>query len=148
MGNLVLARKPGESIDVYDPAGECFGRIVITQGKIRGNKSSIAINAPGYLSIMRSELLVEGTSEPVSKYFALGPDPIAAIASIGFTRELKGFARGAYEHESLPIFMWNRCGWQCHMVGSNAFYVPDSLASLKDYVLQVALAEMKMAGEK
>ena len=59
MGNLVLTRKPGESIDVYDPADACFGPIVITQGKISGGKSSIAIDAPKTLMSIRSELVVK-----------------------------------------------------------------------------------------
>ena len=57
MGNLVLRRKPGESIDVYDPANECFGPIIITQGKISAGTSSIAIDAPRNLVVKRSELV-------------------------------------------------------------------------------------------
>jgi sRNA-binding carbon storage regulator CsrA len=70
MGNLVLTRRPGESIDVYDPANAALGVIVITQGKITGKHSSIAIDAPRHLAIKRSELGGKGpeqVSEPVTK---------------------------------------------------------------------------------
>jgi sRNA-binding carbon storage regulator CsrA len=70
MGNLVLTRRPGESIDVYDPNNAALGVIVITQGKITGKHSSIAIDAPRHLAIKRSELGGKGpeqVSEPVTK---------------------------------------------------------------------------------
>ena len=58
MGKLVLTRKPGESIEIFDPASELV--IVITQGQVRGNKSSIAIDAPRHLEIRRAELAGKG----------------------------------------------------------------------------------------
>ena len=80
MGNLVLSRKPGESIDIYAPDDECFGPIVITQGKISGGKSSIAIDATRNLMIKRSEISDKQPSIE-NKHYSLGADPIAAIAS-------------------------------------------------------------------
>ena len=64
MGNLVLTREPGESIDIYDPDNAAIGVIVITQGKIRGKHSSIAIDAPRHLHVKRSEIS-DKKAEPV-----------------------------------------------------------------------------------
>ena len=64
MGNLVLTRKPGESIDIYDPDNASMGVIVITQGTIRGKHSSIAIDAPRHLHVKRSEIS-DKKAEPV-----------------------------------------------------------------------------------
>ena len=148
MGNLVLTRKPGKSIDVYDPDRAEMGVVKITQGKIIGNKSSIAIDAPRNLVIKRSELVgKEANILSENKYFSLGPDPIAAIRSIGFTRELTGFARGTYEHESLPLGM--RCvgsqqGWVCVLHRETVVLEPESFIELVSFVFQ----SMKMAGAK
>jgi sRNA-binding carbon storage regulator CsrA len=71
MGNLVLTRRPGESIDVYDPNNAALGVIVITQGKITGKHSSIAIDAPRHLAIKRSELGGKGPEQVSSVRQAL-----------------------------------------------------------------------------
>ena len=157
MGNLVLTRKPGESIDIYDPNNAAMGVIVITQGTIRGKHSSIAIDAPRNLMIKRSELVgKEADILSENKYYSLGPDPIAAIAALGFTRELTGFALGGYGHESLPMHVRNLSsqeGWVCV---SDDFTVNvkcsvdslESLDSLKDCVLRVALEELRKQAAK
>ena len=151
MGNLVLTRKPGESIDIYDPTDDRFGPIVITQGKISGGKASIAIDAPRNLHVKRSEI---SDKQPASenKYYSLGPDPIAAIKSIGFAREV-GYANGitAYVHESLPLDMrhlGSQDGWVCVCNGWELVHEAESFESLKDYVLGVALADLKARGAK
>jgi sRNA-binding carbon storage regulator CsrA len=60
MGKLVLSRKPGESIEIYDPTNEAMGVIILTQRNVRGNKSSIEIEAPKHLIIKRAELAGKG----------------------------------------------------------------------------------------
>ena len=150
MGNLVLTREPGESIDIYDPDNAAIGVIVITQGKIRGKHSSIAIDAPRHLHVKRSEI---SDKPPASenKYYSLGPDPIAAIKSIGFTSEVGRFGALAYVHESLPLDMWHHGsqeGWMCVLNGEKVVHEAKSLESLKDYVLGIALAALKSRGAK
>jgi sRNA-binding carbon storage regulator CsrA len=152
MGNLVLTRKPGESIDVYDPADPFFGPIVITQGRVDSGKSSIAIDAPRNLMIKRSEVVgKEADILSENKYWLLGPDPLAAIAAIGFTREVSLFGCNAYQHETLPLDMrheGSQRGWVCVVVGERVGHRCESLESLKDYVLGVALQELKKRGAK
>lgn len=144
MGKLVLTRKPGESIDIYDPADGCFGAIVITQGKISGQHSSIAIEAPRNVHIKRSE--ISGKEQP-NKYFALGEDPLAAIAAIGFTREVAMFGCNAYKHESLPLdmrFNDHRDGWRCVLEGDTVVLEPESFIELVTFVF----AAIKVTGAK
>ncbi len=151
MGNLVLTRKPGESIDVYDPADACFGPIVITQGKVGSGKSSIAIEAPKHLVIKRSELVGKEPNIPSeNKYYSLGPDPIAAIASLGFTRSVGMHGNAAYVHESLPLDMrhYAQQGWVCVYGGERVVLEPESFTELVSYVLGVALAELRKRGAK
>jgi len=152
MGNLVLTRKPGESIDVYDPADPCFGPIVITQGKVGVGKSSIAIDAPKNLVIKRSELVgKEPDILSENKYWLLGPDPLAAIAALGFRREVALFGIMAYQHETLPLDMRHEGssrGWVCVVLGERVGHRCESLDSLKDYVLGVALQELRKRGAK
>ena len=148
MGKLVLSRKPGESIDVYDPANECFGPIVITQGKISGGKSSIAIDAPKNVHVKRSEI---SDKQAENKYFWLGSDPLAAIAAIGFTRQVSLFGCYAYRHESLPLDMRHenhRDGWRCVLDGEEVVFAPDSIDALKDFLLGFALATLKARAAK
>lgn len=64
MGKLVLSRKINERIELFDPGNESFGVIVITQGKIRGNKSSISIEAPDNVRVKRAELATTVATEP------------------------------------------------------------------------------------
>lgn len=142
MGKLVLTRKPGESIDIYDPADGCFGAIVITQGKISGQHSSIAIEAPRNVHIKRSE--ISGKEQP-NKYFALGEDPLAAISAIGFTREVAMFGCNAYKHESLPLdmrFNDHRDGWRCVLDGDTVVLEPESFIELVTFVF----AAIKVTG--
>lgn len=144
MGKLVLTRKPGESIDIYDPADGCFGAIVITQGKISGQHSLIAIEAPRNVHIKRSE--ISGKEQP-NKYFALGEDPLAAIAAIGFTREVAMFGCNAYKHESLPLdmrFNDHRDGWRCVLEGDTVVLEPESFIELVTFVF----AAIKVTGAK
>jgi len=152
MGNLVLTRKPGQSIDVYDPERAEMGVVTIMQGKIRGNKSWIAIDAPKHMLIKRSELVgKEADILSENKYWLLGPDPLAAIAAIGFTREMTGFARGIHQHETLALDIQHdgsQRGWVCGVIGERAEHRCESLGSLKDYVLGVALVELKKRGAK
>jgi sRNA-binding carbon storage regulator CsrA len=148
MGNLVLTRKPGESIDVYDPADACFGPIVITQGKVGSGKSSIAIAAPKHLMIKRSELVGKEPNIPSdNKYYSLGQDPIAAIAALGFTRSVGMFGVTAYVHESLPLDMrhhGSQEGWVCVLYGETVVLKPESFIELVSFVFQ----SMKMRGVK
>jgi sRNA-binding carbon storage regulator CsrA len=152
MGNLVLTCKPGESIDVYDPTDACFGPIVITQGKISGGKSSIAIEVPLNLTIKRSELVgKEADILSENKYYLLGPDPLAAIAALGFTREVSLFGCYAYQHDTLPLDMrheGSQRGWVCVVLGERVGHRVESLESLKDYILSVALDELRKLGAK
>lgn len=50
MGNLALARRPGESIAIGPD-------IVVTVTKIEHSKVRLAIEAPAHVRIMRTELL-------------------------------------------------------------------------------------------
>tara|TARA_R110000868_G_scaffold246619_2_gene503215 strand:- start:96 stop:536 length:441 start_codon:yes stop_codon:yes gene_type:complete len=146
MGKLVLSRKPGESFDIYDPERAAMGVITITQGKIGGGKSSIAIDAPRHLHVKRSEI---SEKQPASdnKYFLLGPDPLAAIAALGFTREVAMFGCNAYRHETLPLDMRHenhRDGWRCVLDGETVVLEPESFIELVSFVS----AATKMAGAK
>lgn len=72
-----------------------------------------------------------------NKYFALGDDPIAAIAAVGFTKPLTGFARGAYQHESLPLdvrFSDHHEGWFVVKNGEEKVHWPASIDSLRVFV--------------
>ena len=60
MGSLVLRRKPGETIEIYDPSDEAAGVIIITQGSVGSGRSSIHIDAPKRYAIRRSELATKG----------------------------------------------------------------------------------------
>lgn len=63
-GGLVLMRKEGESFQLFDRRDGSFTPIVITQQKVHGNRSSLHINAPEYIGIVRSELESKGATEP------------------------------------------------------------------------------------
>jgi len=121
--------------------------VAVVTFKGHGN---IDIDSPKQLTIMRSELLgIE--DKPENKYYLLGPDPLAEIEALGFTREMTGFARGIYQHETLPLDMQHegsQRGWVCGVIGERAKHRCDSLESLKDYVLKVALAELRKRGAK
>ena len=152
MGNLVLSRKPGESIEVYDPADPCFGHIIITQGRVGSGKSSIAIDAPRNLMVKRSELVgKEADILSENKYYSLGLNPLAAIAALGFTREVSLFGFHAYQHDTLPLDMrheGSQRGWVCVVIGDRVGHPVKSLESLKDYMLTVAFDELKKRGAK
>ena len=60
MGSLVLRRKTGESIEIYDPSDESVGVIIITQGAVGSGRSAIQIDAPKRYTIRRSELAAKG----------------------------------------------------------------------------------------
>lgn len=62
-GGLVITRKECESFQLFDRRDGSFTPIVITQQKVHGNRSSLHINAPEYIGIVRSELAVKGESE-------------------------------------------------------------------------------------
>ena len=140
---LVVKRNVGQSIHVFDNG------LTVAVVTFKGH-GKIEIDSPKQLTIMRSELLgIE--DNPENKYFALGPDPLAAIASIGFTREMTGFARNIYQHETLPIDVrheGSQTGWLCVVIGERVGHRCDSLESLKDYVLGVALQELRKRGVK
>ena len=89
--------------------------------------------------------------EHENKYWLLGPDPLAAIAALGFTREMTGFARGIYQHETLALDIQHdgsQRGWVCGVIGERAKHRCESIQSLKDYVLGVALVELRKRGAK
>ena len=86
-----------------------------------------------------------------NKYFSLGDDPLAAIAAIGFTREVAMFGCNAYRHESLPLdmrFENHRDGWRCVLNGEEVVFAPDSIDGLKDFLLGFALATLKARSAK
>ena len=56
MGNLVLTRRPGESVNIFDGGGQSLGTVTI--GKVTGEKVRLAFCLPGCL-VMRSELCAE-----------------------------------------------------------------------------------------
>ena len=56
MGNLVLTRRPGESVYIFDGDGLPLGTVTI--GEVSGNKTRLAFYLPGY-RVMRSELCAE-----------------------------------------------------------------------------------------
>ena len=66
MGKLVLCRKEGESFELFDPTNEAFGVITITQQRIRGNKSSISIEAPANVRVKRTELATKPKKSEVA----------------------------------------------------------------------------------
>lgn len=55
-GGLVITRKEGESITLYDRRDGSELNIVLTQARIDGNKSKIHINAPEWVGIVRTEI--------------------------------------------------------------------------------------------
>jgi sRNA-binding carbon storage regulator CsrA len=59
-GGLVLSRKVGESFTLFDRRDGSFVPIVVTQEKIQGNRSSLHIDAPEYIGIVRTELTTNG----------------------------------------------------------------------------------------
>ena len=86
-----------------------------------------------------------------NKYFLLGDDPLAAIAAIGFTREVSLFGCNAYRHESLPLdmrFENHRDGWRCVLDGEEVVLAPDSIDALKDFLLGFALATLRARAAK
>jgi len=140
---LVVKRNVGQSMHVFDNG------LTVAVVTFKGH-GKIEIDSPKQLTIMRSELLgIE--DKPENKYFALGPDPLAEIEALGFTREMTGFARNIYQHETLALDMQHdgsQRGWVCGVIGERAEHRCESLESLKDYVLGVALQELKKRGAK
>jgi carbon storage regulator CsrA len=57
MGRLILTRRRGESILIYDPANEAMGRITVTQCEMGSRQSKIMIEAPDHVRILRAEVL-------------------------------------------------------------------------------------------
>ena len=56
MGNLVLTRKPGESVNIYDGGGQPLGAVTVAD--VSGKKIRLAFCLPG-CCVMRSELCAE-----------------------------------------------------------------------------------------
>jgi len=56
VGNLVLSRRPGESIKIFDGGGQSLG--TVTVGEVSGQKIRLAFYLPGCI-VMRSELCAE-----------------------------------------------------------------------------------------
>jgi len=56
VGNLVLTRRPGESVDVFDGGGQPVGTVAI--GEVSGKKVRLVFDLPGCL-VWRSELRAE-----------------------------------------------------------------------------------------
>lgn len=67
---LVLARKPGESIDLL--VGGCVIRIVMAE--LRGSSGLIGIEAPRSVRIVRSELQIVDAPKVVPKSFQPVPE--------------------------------------------------------------------------
>ncbi len=53
IGNLILSRKKGESITIFDPNDGTFQPIKIT---LYSGRASIGVRAAGRLTVIRSEL--------------------------------------------------------------------------------------------
>ena len=53
MGNLVLTRRPGESVNIFDGGGQSLGAVTVAE--VSGKKIRLAFCLPGCL-VMRSEL--------------------------------------------------------------------------------------------
>ena len=149
MGKLVLRRKPGESIRITHRTDKEAGVILITQRQVGSGRAFLEFEAPEHYLIVRSELIRSSANE--NKYYSLGPDPIAAIKSIGFTREVGRFGVIAYVHESLPLDMrhhGSQEGWVCVYGGERVVHKPDSFASLAAFAMAVALDELRKRGAK
>lgn len=89
-------------------------------------------------------------NQQTNKYFWLGDNPLAAIATLGFTCEVAMFGCNAYKHESLPLDMRHenhRDGWRCVLNGEEVVFAPDSIDGLKDFVLGFALATLRARAE-
>jgi sRNA-binding carbon storage regulator CsrA len=56
VGNLVVTRRPGESVNIFDGGGQSLGTVTI--GKVSGEKVRLAFCLPKFL-VMRSELCAE-----------------------------------------------------------------------------------------
>ena len=56
MGNLVLTRRPGESVNVFDGNGQSLGTVTVAE--VSGKKIRLAFYLPGYI-VMRSEFCAE-----------------------------------------------------------------------------------------
>ena len=141
---LVLRRNNGQSIKIYDPFDGTFGVITVTP---MGHQN-IRVEAPKHLAIERVEI---SDKQAENKYFWLGSDPLAAIAAIGFTREVSMFGCYAYRHESLPLDMRHenhRDGWRCVLNGEEVVFEPDSIDALKDFLLGFALATLRARAAK
>lgn len=63
---LVLSRKPGEKVIIG-------GNITVTVVEIKGNRIRLAFEAPGDVSIMRQELLVNTHPESADADLAAKP---------------------------------------------------------------------------
>ena len=56
MGNLVLSRRPGESVNVFDGNGQSLGTVTVAE--VSGKKIRLAFYLPGFI-VMRSEFCAE-----------------------------------------------------------------------------------------
>lgn len=56
-GGLLLSRKQGESVRIFDPNDGSFVPITISLAKTQGNRSTWHIQADRRLAIVRSELV-------------------------------------------------------------------------------------------
>ena len=59
MGNLVLTRRPGESVNVFDGNGQSLGTVTVAE--VSGKKIRLAFYLPGYI-VMRSEFCAENNT--------------------------------------------------------------------------------------
>jgi hypothetical protein len=72
-----------------------------------------------------------------NKYFAFGPDPVKAIATVGFTKKVQLFGITAFQHESLPLdmrFSDHETGWELVMDGEKRVSIPFDLGHLRTIV--------------
>jgi len=56
VGNLVLTRRPGESVNIFDDGGQSLGAVTISD--VSGKKIRLAFDLPGCV-VMRSELCAD-----------------------------------------------------------------------------------------
>jgi len=56
VGNLVLTRRPGESVNIFDDGGQSLGAVTVAE--VSGKKIRLAFYLPGCI-VMRSELCAE-----------------------------------------------------------------------------------------
>jgi len=56
VGDLVLTRKPSESVDIFDGSGQPLGTVTVRTTSAK--KTQLAFRLPGY-RVMRSELCAE-----------------------------------------------------------------------------------------